>query len=1482
MIIGIKLAVLLLLVLLFAWPLLPVPVRFRRFSSFYALRYQPPYNRRNIAFVPFTLLELVVLIFLFDLISDLVQTVESLPLVGQLTALVASKISPQFNFIFTVLEILIVNLGIIYISILLKSIAKRLIIAPLCNVGKEKKQTGFAAWRARRKERRKAKKLAKARKKAGLPPLEEEIPESPEQKEEEKKEDDDGERVVTFDHSDPKKPIKTTEQTTEKETEENQEEIPLPKTRLGRWLCSLFFREPDFRFAKPGVARAAAVLQVFIYIAEALYVVLFLLLGAMVLFPLPSFIYSLLTGAFSIRNLYIFPFISLLLLQQLCDFLHTDPYIPDMPEREEEKREEEEQKDCEAKLSALTAELQKRFDADHYFRYYPEIPKKELPPYVCSNRTYASALAYIRAYMQKKSGHVVESYMESLDAVFNDDHVYFGTSFYSEYGEYLIAYTYTRLLAGTRLIFITSDEKQVESLRRYIRDRLTAMTGSSEHCTWRVYVRGERLDQADVLIATPADFQDDSLVSQNMPFFEEAANAIFVDAGRVTTMFGYLCPIMAIRLQKATQGRIRFIFLSRDVLRGFAARVLLRCFCIDKIFTGSSALENEYTSYTLLNRESKNHRIYNKHGQTLTGLECMIAELAHEYGIDGIKICSEAPMNYADKTLLTTHGVEINEFYKPIPKINYIIYADENCNLASAIYTCTRFRGQKKSVVNIISKPYLLREYFAYMAGQGDYINRSSFIQPHVSEHIDGQKLSLLRILCEASMEGGMLLDSFCEKTKNVIVMAKNRFAAPLCPFCTDLLERVRMEKFTPNDYAAYLVAGLYDGRETPISESMGHRAKDFYLVTESRQFSTLSAREKVISFKQTRFFFERLLEQNRRIELRLNDTTVGMLDTFPSRVKQQYVVGQNLIYDNVEYEIEHIADDGKVIYLRCENAIFKSSLDTFFLRRYQVSDLVKQGEEGVLYNTARPLQEIRVCRMKANVKGESYGFYTLTSDRQTLDFKQGIEGNPHLSEEVVAKNARHFAEGKLLSLTLHSTKECSDGVRTLLAVIFNEFIKTIFPDAYRFVAVCPVLMQPITQSGQDDAQISERIRTLYPYLSGTDSAETDPCRLQFLLINDCEDDVGVLDWFYDGQAHYAEEFLSHVYSYLRWLTLVGKQGSYIYFGEDELPDCFDLEGCCQLLEGFNRLLSDDGKDDFDTAGDFEKLADPHRCAFCHKVVDSGRFARFDKKRFICVECFDVVDSESKLHEAEARVKAYLARCYPNQIFKDATLVLEPTHELQEGQVLSEYYGSLDVLNRTIGVERDIPVINAEVAILRGLVGMWQADYDLQIPSAPGQLYFEELLYLTSLGRDDSAAWIREALDDATKSVIDEIEDFIYESAASEPEQEAEENTDPSEQNEEKTPAEKVSNGKNSFDYMLYKASMIGKDDEGDGSIDDEDDDKSNPGGYSDDLYDPDLTPRFWKCYLRGSTASDLEDLRADDAEEDDTGDEIGADDEEE
>lgn len=1483
MITAIKVILTIGILLILSYPFIPLPGKLKKLSFASSVKYHTPHNRKNVFFLILIAVEFIVFAIIFSLFNKLSAFIGGIPFVGKLITNAVNSLNSQVDFIIFAIKLVIVNLLALYAFVFLKILLKKLVVDPLFKLTK--------------------KHLDKKKDQEAAEVTEEETPSEEDSKKKRK-----NNRIAMFLHTleDDDDEEETDEEKPEG-TEGDGEDKNEPEEKLygpvSSFFLGLFFEGDQFQYARSWVVRTRMVLQCFIVLVEILYLFFIGVVLLSVFFPLPKMLYDMLINVFKIGDWYLYPVFSVIFLQELCNIFNTAK-----PEEEEEEKKEEEKKvvadnKLEARLRKVLSELKKRFDGEHSLRYYPEAKRDKVTKYKPTSSTYASALEYIRKQMDSYAGHTVESYMECIDAMFNDEHVYFAASFYSELGEYLVAYTYIRLLSGERLIFVVEDPEERITLRRFICERLMRLTGSSAAHNWRVYTSDERLDQADILIASPQDFRDGAMVSRYPAFFEEVSDAIFVDADRVISFDSYLCSLISNSLIKATEGRIRFAFLTLDYYQGFAASSLPKFFGVEHVLSFSSAKENESVSYVLWNKESKSHRIYSKYGQKLTSLEFIIANLAFKYNVDGVRVITESPLDHAEKKILASHNVEINKFHRDVADVNYMVYSDHRCNLSASIYACTRFRGKKKSIVHILSKPYLLREYYISKMATEDFINRSSFIQPRVTEHIERHKLSLMRVFCSFDLDGGILVKDFEKKMREVITFSLERGDIISSVFCKRLVASKPVNELKLGELAAYLVAGLCDTdiyyseqeENRCFAESIGHRAKDFYLVIDPAKVDSYTlTKEKTIVFNRMHEILDRLLHCNDRVELRLNDKTIGVLDSFPSRVHLEYIVGQSILYNNAEYEIEHISADGRVICLRHENVKLRNCLDTVHLRRYSVDSVVPFEKVGILHNTKLMLEEIRVTKCQAKFIGETYGFYGLTSDKQTLDFyhKDGIDGNPH----VPHPHTRQIGDGRILKVEFETRMECTDGMRLLLAAAFNEFAKTIFPKSYHCISFCPVLAEPLPfdETVEPETEI-EHIKALYPYLKhpGEEFIETDPNRITFFVINDCFEDVGVFDWLYDPSGRYMQEFLANIYSYLHWLKIRPKLEHYIYFGGDQLPECYDLEGCCKLLEGYNLLLSDLGEHDVETAGDDIEDEKPKRCAFCHKVMESGRYSLFDNNRYICADCFETVDDPDKLDEMLTEMREYLKKTYPEISIGVLKSAFDPVGDLKEEQSLSEYYYRLDTTERTVFVERDDPITNVRVSLLRGLIGMWQSDNQLMIDYAAAQLYYEELLYLRSIGKDESADWILEALDVTIKSKLDEIAEYIActdldekkdsgdESADETPE--SDENTEedtnetPEDNDEEKSEDKKdtVNDAdrprRTSFSFLRMKYEELGGGQSDDGEDETDED-------YSDGLYDPNKVPRFWKRYLRNQKAEDgrEEELPEDedgDEEEDDVGD---------
>lgn len=1388
----IKVVALFLVLFLIVYPMLPIKTKGKKFSSIAALKFDSPHMRTNAIFIFVAIFELAFFILLYSVIENLGNVVLDIPIIGNFFSDVTNTLGPNIRFVSFAVAVIIVNLVMIYIYVVLKSIVKSFL-------------NKFFDDKDDKEEKHEDE-------------IDGDIDDSvlTEESEERKLLNDDNVPVLEHVRKSCKKQNNNAEETNDESVEEK---------KYG-FFAKCFFEGNNYEYAKPFVLRIVTILQWFIYLVEIVYVALIFSILISALFPVSASFYTFLLDTLKIEQWYLCPFLSIIILQEICNTFKTKAMLKCGEVcSKEELSEEEKLKENKIALRSLASDLKKSFDADHKLRYYPSRQTNEDKfEYEFTDSPYKSAMEYIQQTVANKNGNKGQSYLKCIDAMFNEEHVYFCESFYSEIGEYLIAYTYMRLLAGERLVFIISNKNKRDALRRYILKRLIKMTGSTSEVAWRVYTKEDRLDQADILIASPEDFKDGNIVENYPDFFEEVCNAILIDSDKVVSLESYLCPVLAIRLLNATANRIKFVFLSQDLIRGFAASSLPKLFCVDKVLSFSSAADNENVEYTLWNKESSNNRIYYKNGQKLMSLEGIIAEKAYKYGIDGIRVVTSSPIDHGERKILEEHNVEINEFYKDIPNINYMIYSDERCNLASAIYTCTRFRGQRNSVVQIISKPYLLRDYFVHKATKENFIRRSSFIQPRITEHAEKERLSLLKIFCKAATADGMSVNEFVTEMKNTIAISRVRGDIPLCKYC-DAEKFTNFDEIALKDYAAYLIAALCDDADTQLQDSYGNKAKDYYILVDHVNHELYSlTKEKFIVFKKVREVLEKVFACNERVTLRLNDSNIGLLETFPTRVPLEYVVGQSIVYNNVEYEIEQISGDNRTIFLRRENVTFKNCLDTVFLRRYKINSFEKIGTDGVLYNSESVLKEIRVTMMKANIEGETYGFYNLMSNSQSLDFVHGVEGNPHLEQSLVEKNKRYLYDGRMLKVTLTTDMECNDGMRLLCSAVFNEFIKTIFPKAYRCVAICPVLEEPFAFDEQTEPEtFADKIKTLYPYIKNASEnfIETDKKKMTFLFINDCQEDIGVLDWFYDKLASYMQEFLINTYSYLYWLNVRPDLNHYIYYGADKLCECFDLEGCIKLFNGYNIIISDDGKENYQTAGEYED-EEKMRCSFCHNFMESGRYSFFDdsKTLYVCADCMDIIGDEAQLKETYEKIKKYLAVNYPEVSFGYVEIVF--ASEKEKISDLNEWYFRFDPDKRQIIVGYELPSNNLEVAILCGIISMWQYDNDLMTEYSNAQLNYEQLKYLRKKNSESTAQWIYDNLNQNRRINVDEITDGIKSMAKDGDE-----------------------NSYTSFSFMIESGEKMRLLEEEVDYEDIEDED------YSNFLYDPNKTPRFWKRYFK-------------------------------
>ena len=283
------------------------------------------------------------------------------------------------------------------------------------------------------------------------------------------------------------------------------------------------------------------------------------------------------------------------------------------------------------------------------------------------------------------------------------------------------------------------------------------------------------------------------------------------------------------------------------------------------------------------------------------------------------------------------------------------------------------------------------------------------------------------------------------------------------------------------------------------------------------------------------------------------------------------------------------------------------------------------------------------------------------------------------------------------------------------------------------------------------------------------------------------------------------------------------------------MPECFDVENCCKLLEDYNIILSEDGVQDYETASSEIDKEEPKRCSFCGKILESGRFVKFEDGRLVCAECDKTsVRTQEELDTAVNSAREYLTEKYPEILFGVAEV------KFLDGKFSSQYFSKsglayrVDVDNRVIYVQRETPMKSIERAVIRATVELWQNDNELLIALAEAQVEYEELQYLNYIGYTEKAAEVESKLEGYVIADINEIKAFVGDG----------------------------SNAATSFAFMRKTFTGMSSQSEPEEPTD---------GTDPVELYDPNKIPRFWKRYLRGQSVTEGEDkLSTDERTEED------------
>lgn len=1141
------------------------------------------------------------------------------------------------------------------------------------------------------------------------------------------------ETVTPSDFEDEKKK----EKPQEKHSKKAKKQDDMSLGQLIRWIwfsfIGLFYEEEEeYAYVKPGTYRWAKQLRIFGLLFAFFYVVLCLLIQIPIFFPLQkdSFLYSV--GLCFLNNAYVCPTIALVFICELFWFLNGEYKPTEEAEAPFLSFLSRVRQNEEVSLEKAKNAILEKYGKDYKIRHFEAEEISGNGPYRIAEKK--QAIQNLASAIRAEKGAVNEEYMQSVEYMFDGKHVLFDTVLYSALGDYVIHYLFVTLSFGKRVLFICKDKKEIENVSAYLSESFRRITKSSQ-ILWRIctYERLHEGEKPDVLLLTPEQFLEPTLFTDGKCFFDELVDVFVCDVDKILTANNYYCLIMVKKLEKATTDFEEINNPDADSTLAAKKRVRYRFFSsghiqslensIRQFFNLEDAPLEVFHSFGLVSRTNVfvwhtgiTSTLYVDNGANQVSLEVQIAKDAANLGISDINLISDAAIYSSQRNEIS--GLKLNDCSQTDSPIGYVIVADDCFNLPNAIYNFSRFSGKKAAILHVVSKPYLLREYFTSRAE--DYVAHFELIGKTMSEHAEVRRANIIILLCDAV--NGIERSEFLRRA--TALLGDGEVGA------TQKTERSLDECVRLCYKAAF-------GEE-----------RDYEPQYSLKQEQNSELQDKTfVSIMDSEHLFENLLEHTKTVKLEyINTQGVEYLPVFRDEITQHFIPGQVLVRNNRGYTIKDMSVENGVVVLDDTVPSVNVPMDYIQTRQYTVTQAHLNTTFGHDYRAKNSLVthvDFRVY--DAQITVDTLGYYSIEKALQAVDLAKpnfakyiNLRDNDELRERI-----KRNLSTKMLIVELDTTETVDQRAAYLLSAMLHEFMKTVFPHQYRCVSVCCLFDDQAAQEeffGEETA-----IRDLYPQLvpfvegEGSKDTEKEGGSLRFAIIEDIQGGNGVVETLIDGSGIMVTNLLHIAADFLSWLhTPAGQDYRYLNFGYEEVPPLFDFEGLEKLIAQFRHQVE---------RSELVRINDEEACFFCHRALEDGKGERLEDGRLICDRCKESsVDTYEELDELSSQVmdtirnSTSVADTFPAPI----RVEFVSTEELRQRYGEEEEHLPIaycDRVNNCIFVEYGLPKVAVCYSIARFVTELWQ---DLNVDDDGSALFrahpqFVEIQVLGDLHMDAEA-----------------------------------------------------------------------------------------------------------------------------------------------
>ena len=976
-------------------------------------------------------------------------------------------------------------------------------------------------------------------------------------------------------------------------------------------------------------------------------------------------------------------------------------------------------------------------------------------------------------------------------------------SFFSEFSMYFLRYLSIVAACGDNVVFVCNNDTEIEEVYEYVSKAYSEISGIYSkgalsddvdfgNPIWKIAkIHGEKdvideatIDEKSILITSLSYLCSTHFESEHDKFIHLLDTVVFVDALKTVNTYNRQLAMLNTRLKHITKNNA---LLSRNgsVNRNFSVRYMYKqvryiCFDssrtpgLDKVLKNLLAVDFEsvdsmsYSDKTLVRcynyegRPDANGRVVSPvyfDADEEVGVLMNMAVLCLAKGASSVTVFTDEsiPCGNIAESIAANMGrvsikadgskIRLNTHYYNPDDYSVMIVMDSGDNLPATIRKYMSMVSDKPSLIIVFSKPYMLRDYYT---DKIDELWGSAQIERIPVE--EGTKKEVAQRILVKANAGGI-------SEENILRLASG---------VSEFSEFVKECDINSILRAVLEIYGLSQEERIYLYR--------YFEYSTSRDFDengVYCAEEKVLLRRQGKLFD--MINGRDMVIMSTGDRDI-VLPLPKSRLTQNYIAGQNLIYCGNIYHIIRIDTDSGKVYARLAVGGKNDEAYRYVQDREYRVDLTPSKIEGI-FPTKHVLlkrseggveiDDIYISVFRAPSEVITNGYYEVNPHTLALNYSENgyhsinDPGNDELAKQSYRRygdiSERYYSSDAVMEKTelnaeargalMMSIRICGsfgdvNRTMTLAAVMLNELIRSMFPSVADSVAVCPVIHGKPTDGDY------EAILHRQPKITIVgDAALISENDFNLVIIEDCATDLGVVSVLMSSGDDILNTLFNPIFKYLSWYESSGKKSDYLHFGLNHEPDCFDFES----LRKLSALLGDK-KHDLNFV-DIDSVVEYATCDFCGmRCAKTDGIIELDDGRRMCKSCANsLVGNNKKLLKAHLeRARIFLESTYGINLGDDYEFCFESTVKLintlkQNGKFKRR---GIDIPlisfiddKKKVHAEYSLPSVNLSELLVRELTHVWQRKHltDVTEELCEGHIALVAIQYLRFLNQDTLA-----------------------------------------------------------------------------------------------------------------------------------------------